>query len=155
MSVQHAPATHPPDAALYWRAGLWVGLIIGWLVMLLYLWSAFATFPSPERLAQPRMVRIPTLGSIALVAGRSALELAVVLALLWPRSGRAWELRLFVAAALLTGWFFATTPLSVSIVDWVHRRWLAATALALMLSLLAALIARLTTRIRNRAAGGT
>jgi hypothetical protein len=133
-------------SGLHWRVALWVGLIGGWLVMLLYLWSAFATFPSAERLEHTRMVRIPTLRSIALLAGRSAIELAGLLALLWPWHGRRFTLRLFAAATLLAGWFLATTPLSLSAAGWVHRRWLAAMALGLVIALAAAVAASLVRR---------
>lgn len=147
-----ASSSHPPEAESHWRVGLWAGLIVGWLVMLVYLWSAFATFPSAERLEQARTVRIPTLRTLALIGARSTIELGLVLALLWPWFRRHYEIRIFAAVALLTGWFLATTPLSVSAVDWVHRRWLAATMVALMISLFIALAARLVTMTRNRRA---
>jgi hypothetical protein len=116
-----------------WRLAVWLGLILGWLVMLLHLWSAFATLPSPERLEQTRMVAIPTLQTLAFLVGRSALELAAVLAVLWPWRGRHYGLRVVAAAALLAVWFVATTPLSLSAIGWVHRRWLATTVAGLLL----------------------
>jgi hypothetical protein len=138
---------------LYWRLALWAALILGWLVMLLHLWSAFATFPTAERLEQARMVRIPTLRSIALLAGRSALELAAVLALLWPwRPGR-YTLRLCVAGTLLAGWFLATTPLTLSAAGWVHRRWLAATTAGLILACSATAVVGLADRVRRHRDG--
>lgn len=135
---------------MHWRIALWAGLVIGWLVMLLYLWSAFATLPSPERLEQARTVRIPTLRTVAVLVVRSGVELAAVLALLWPWSRRLFEVRMFAAGSLLTGWFLATTPLSMSTVDWVHRRWLAAMVVVLMTGLLVVLTARLLVRTRHR-----
>lgn len=132
-----------------WRLGIWIGLILGWLVMLLYLWSGFATFPSAERLEQSRMTAIPTLRTVATLAARSAAELGVVLALLWPQWSRFWASRLLAAALLLAGWFIATTPLTLSTVDWVHRRWIAATAAVLLLCsilVFAVQLARIATR---------
>jgi hypothetical protein len=140
-------------SGLYWRLALWAALVMGWLVMLLHLWSAFATFPTAERLEQARMVRIPTLRSIALLAGRSALEITALLALLWPwRPGR-YTLRLCVAGALLAGWFLATTPLTLSAAGWVHRRWLAATAAGLVLACIATALVGLASRLRRPRVG--
>jgi hypothetical protein len=135
---------------MYWRLGVWLACIVGWLVMLLHLWTAFATFPTPERLEQARLVAIPTLQTVALLAGRSAVELAAVLALLWPMSARAWARRAFAAALLLGAWFLLTTPLSLSAVGWVHRRWLAALAAGLLVVSVLTALARLVPRLRAR-----
>ena len=133
---------------LHWRLAVWAALVLGWLVMLLHLWSAFATFPTAERLEQARMVRIPTLRSIALLAGRSAIEVGALLALLWPWRPRRYTLRLCVAGTLMAGWFLATTPLTLSAAGWVHRRWLAATAAGLVLACVVTAVARLALRVR-------
>jgi hypothetical protein len=135
---------------MYWRLALWIALIVGWLVMLLQLWSAFATFPSPERLEQARMVPIPTLQTVALLAGRSAAELAMVLAVLWPWRARAYPARILGAAVLIGGWFVVITQLSLSAVAWVHRRWLAAMSGGLLLAFLAAAAAWLVAATRVR-----
>jgi hypothetical protein len=116
-----------------WRLGVWISLILGWLLMLLHLWAAFASFPSAERLEQTRMTAIPTLQSLAWLVGRSGLELLAVLAALWPWRAGFWTARVFAAALLLVIWFIATTPLTLSAMVWVHRRWIAAMALALLL----------------------
>lgn len=99
--------------------------------MLLYMWTAFATLPSAERLGHSRMMPIPTLQTWALLALRSGLELGALLLLLLPRWPRYFALRMIAAALLLAGWFLATTPLTLSAMHWVHRRWLAAMAVAL------------------------
>jgi hypothetical protein len=112
-----------------WRLGLWSLLIVAWLVTLLYMWTAFATFPSAERLEQSRPMPIPTLGTAAMLAARSAAELGVLLALLWPWWRRWYPGRALLAAVAAGGWFLATTPLSLSAMGWVHRRWLAAMVL--------------------------
>jgi hypothetical protein len=125
---------------------LWVGLVLGWLVMLLQMWSAFATVPSADRLAESRMMQIPTLQTLAALAVRSAVELGVVLVLLLPGWRSHYRLRLLGTALLLAVWFIGTTPLTLSVMHWVHRRWLAAMTLALFLSLLVAAVAGLLRR---------
>lgn len=136
-----------------WRLGLWLGLILGWLVMLLYLWAGFATFPSPDRLEQSRMMAIPSLRTVAMLGLRSAAELAAVLVLLLPWWGRFWALRLLGASLALSAWFIATTPLTVSAVHWVHRRWIAGMAFVLLLSCCVVVAARLA-RLAQRSADG-
>lgn len=130
------------DAAFYARLAVWVALILGWLTMLLYAWSAFATFPSAERLEQSRMAPIPTLRSLALLGVRSAVELTVLLVLTWPWRSRAYATRLALAAGLLVAWFVLTTPLTLSMTEWVHRRWLAAVTAAVVVAFLVVLAAR-------------
>jgi hypothetical protein len=134
---------------MHWRLAVWLACIVGWLVMLLQLWTAFATFPTPERLEQARLVAIPTLQTVALLAGRSALELAAVLALLWPLHRRAWTRRVLAAAVLLAAWFLLTTPLSLSAIGWVHRRWLAAMVTGLLVVSALAGLARLVALLRG------
>jgi hypothetical protein len=143
---QEAAAGAPARAALrgvWWRVGLWAVLILGWLVMLLYMWQAFATFPSAERLEHSRMMAIPSLQTAALLAARSALELGAVLLLLWPWRAGFYPARALAAAIGLGAWFLVTTPLSISAMSWVHRRWLAAMVAALVLTCVASAAARL------------
>jgi hypothetical protein len=134
-----------------WRIALSAVLVLGWLVMLSYLWSAFATLPSAERLEQTRLMPIPTLQGLALLAARSAAELGGVLLLTAPW-WRLYALRLLAAAVLLAAWFFATTPLSLSAMHWVHRRWLAAMIVGL---LGCAMIAGATRLLQPAAAKGS
>lgn len=122
------------------RALLCVALFISWLVMLRYAWQAFSSLPSPERLEQSRMARIPTLGAVGWLAVRSACELTVLTALTWPVR-RRYATRLAVAAVLLPLWFVATAPLTLTIMEWVHRRWLAGVWLAVLGALVATIIA--------------
>jgi hypothetical protein len=140
---------------MQWRLVLWTLFILGWLAMLLHLWSAFATFPSAERLEQSRLVAIPTLRTVALLAGRSMLELAAVLALLWPWRARAYLARILVAAVLLATWFVLTTPLSLSAATWVHRRWLAAMVVTLLAAAAVSLAASGARLLRARLRGGS
>lgn len=130
------------DHGFRWRLALWALLILAWLVTLLYMWSAFATFPSAERLEQSRPVPIPTLGTAALLVLRSAAELGALLALLWPWWRRWYPGRALLAAAAAGGWFLFTTPLSLSAMSWVHRRWLAAMAVVALAAFLASGAAR-------------
>lgn len=125
-----------------------MALILSWLVMLLYAWSAFATFPSTERLERSHMAAIPTLATVAWLVVRSALELTVLLALLWPWSRRYYALRTATAALLLPVYFLLTAPLTLTLVEWVHRRWLAAVELALIAVLIGAAIGALAGRLR-------
>lgn len=141
--MQNTPAGAMRDPQT-WRTLAWAALVLGWLYMLLNLWSAFATFPSAERLEQSRLVAIPTLQSLALLVGRSVVELAVVLGLTWPWRARLWITRVWAAAVIVAAWFLATTPLSVSATTWVHRRWLAALVAGLAAIGLLAILARLT-----------
>jgi hypothetical protein len=137
--------------ARLWRLLVWCVLVIGWLYMLLRMWDSFATFPTEERLEHSRTVAIPTLQSLALLMGRSAIELAVVLALTWPWAARRWAARAWAAALLLAAWFIATAPLTLSGVMWVHRRWLAATALFLAVAGTVSAAAWVIRRIRRPA----
>jgi hypothetical protein len=147
MTEAPAGATRQPDP---WRLAVWAALILGWLFMLLQLWSAFATFPTDERLEHSRMVAIPTLRSLALLGARSVAELAVVLGLTWPWAGRAWLARVWLAASALAVWFIATAPLSLSVTMWVHRRWLAAMVAGLVAVAAVTMLARLTRAVGRR-----
>jgi hypothetical protein len=138
---------------LPWRLALWAALVLGWLIMLLYMWSAFSTFPTAERLEHSRMMPIPSLRTLGLFMIRSGLELGAVLALLWPWQARAFLVRMVTAALLLATWFFVTTPLTLSMMHWVHRRWLAAMVVGLLLCAVAALPVRLFLHRRRDADG--
>jgi hypothetical protein len=134
--------SEPRSPGFYLRLAAWLGVALSWLVMLLFAWSAFATLPSPERLGQTRMVPIPTLRSVLLLLLRSGAEALVLLGLLWPWSSQAWTRRCAAAAVLFTTWFITTTPLSLSALDWVHRRWLALVTAAAIVTFMASVIAR-------------
>jgi hypothetical protein len=115
-----------------WRFAVWFGLLIGWLVMVPLLWSAFASLPSEARLQQTRMAAIPTLGTFFTTLTVSVLELCVLLALLWPWRARRYGTRLALAAAAAFTWFLLTTPLSITRLQWIHRRWLFAVIVVLV-----------------------
>lgn len=125
-------------------------LVVSWLVMLYYAWRAFSTLPSPERLEHSRMARIPTLGAVGWLVLRSGTELVVMTALAWP-ARRRYATRLAFTVVLLPIWFVVTTPLTLTIMEWVHRRWLAGVWLALVCALLVAIAAGVVARRRNGA----
>ncbi|HEX6588936.1 MAG TPA: hypothetical protein VF039_07935 [Longimicrobiales bacterium] len=106
------------------RFVFWLLLIASWIALLPFLWSAFSTVPSAERLAQSHTVEIPTLGTLARVVLVSALELGVALAAAWPRA-RLYVARLAAGALVLATWFIASAPLGITRLEWTHRRWLA------------------------------
>jgi hypothetical protein len=130
------------------RLAVTAALVLGWLAFLLLAWQAFATVPDAERLAQSRMAAIPTLQTLALIMLRSGLELAALAALTWPRR-RLYTARLGLAAALLAIYFVVTTPLSVSALQWTHRRWLATIAAGLFLAFTGFAAARLAQRLAS------
>ena len=119
----------------------WLALIASWLVLLPLLWSAFSDVPSPERLQQQRTVGIPTLATLGWTIAKSFAELTAVLALAWPR-GRWYAARLWAAAIGLAAWFVYSTPLGITKLEWVHRRWLAAVIVSLVVAGAAAGVAR-------------
>lgn len=123
------------------RVALTLLLVLGWLILLPLLWKAFSTLPTPERLEQSRMARIPTLQSLRFVVGRSALELIAVVAMTWPHA-RWYAARLAFTALGLAAWFLYSTPLSVSRMEWLHRRWLVISVLLVVLGLLLELTVR-------------
>lgn len=132
------------------RIGFWAMLIVSWVVMVGYMWEALTTVPSAERLEETRMAVIPTPRTFFTAAAFSALELAVVLAALWPWRPAYYANRLGITALALATWFVMTTPMGVSEMDWVHRRWL----VFMVLATVVALVVTLGHRVARRLAGG-
>jgi hypothetical protein len=128
------------------RLGFWGALIGSWVVMVAYMWDALTTIPSAERLEETRMAVIPTPRTFAAAVIFSALELGVVLAALWPWRPDWYAARMAVAAMALITWFIITTPMGLSQMDWVHRRWLGFMILALAAGLVVHLVYRLVRR---------
>jgi hypothetical protein len=112
-------------------------LALSWPVMLALMWQAFWTVPPPEVLEQTRFVQPPTFGSLRHTVLLSAAELAALALWLWP--GRHYVPRLLFSPILLSLYFIFTTPLGLTTVDQVHRRWLA--LWILLLGLIALLVA--------------
>jgi hypothetical protein len=129
-----------------------VGLLASWVVLVPLMWNAFSTVPSLERLAQSRMVEIPTLRTVGWLVARSAAEIGVVLGLLVPWKPRRYLARLWLATVALAAWFLATTPLGLTRMSWLHRRWLVLVGASLLVAAVWATLARL--RSVSRAAPG-
>ena len=82
----------------------------------------------------------------------SGMELAVILAALWPWRPTLYATRLAVTALALVTWFIMTTPMmELSRMDWVHRRWLAFLILTVLGALVVLLLYRLVRRITSGA----
>ena len=134
----------------YARIGFWIVLLASWAAAVAFMWDALTTVPSAERLEESRMVAIPGPRTFFAAAVFSAIELAAVLAALWPGWPRYYATRLAVTALALVTWFLMTVPMEVSRMDWVHGVWLAflvvSTAAALAVLLLYRLVRRIATR---------
>lgn len=133
----------------------WLALAASWVVLLPFLWSAVSTLPSAERLEQTRTVAIPSLGSFLRVMAMSAAELAVTLLLTWPTWRRAYTFRLLGAAALLGAWFVFSAPMSLTRLEWAHRRWLALLAFAVLAAGAYRLFRGMMRRLRPRPVGNS
>lgn len=131
----------------------WAFLVVTWVVAVYYLWDAMTTIPSAERLERSKMVAIPTPRTFFAAAAFSAMELAVVLAALWPWRTQYYATRLAVTALVMGTWFVLTTPMQLSRMDWVHRRWLALVILTLVVALGAVLLYRLARRLAGSRRG--
>lgn len=118
--------------------------------MLPMLWTAFATVPSMERLAQSRMVEIPTLRTVGLLVARTTLEAGILLALLAPWIPTRYLTRLWLAVVGVGAWFLATTPLGLTRMSWIHRRWLALVWVVLLGAAAVATGVRGVARLRSR-----
>lgn len=125
------------------RVALWVLLAVSWAVALAYMWEAMTRLPTDERLERSRLTHIPTPRTFMAAAIFSALELGIVLAALWPWRPAFYASRLAVTALALITWFIITTPMTLSRMDWVHRRWLAFATAAVLLALVATVVARI------------
>lgn len=139
------------------RWTLWGLLVLGWVVAVGYMWDGLTTIPSADRLEQTRMAAIPTPRTFYTAAAFSAMELAVVLVALWPPWTGLWSTRLACMVLALVTWFIMTTPMDLSRMDWVHRRWLAFTTLLVLGALVTQLGYGLVRRLmaRERSTGST
>lgn len=133
------------------RRGFWLLLAVSWVIAVWYMWDAMSAIPSAERLEQTRLAEIPGPRRFFTAAAFSAMELAVVLAVLWPWRTELYASRLAVTALAIVTWFVSTTPLDLSRMDWVHRRWLAFLALAVVAALAILLVYRAVRAVGKRA----
>lgn len=131
------------DPKVEWvRRGFWLLLALSWVVAVWYMWDAMTTVPSAERLQESRLMEIPGPRRFFTAAAFSAMELGVVLAALWPWRPAYYATRLAVTALAVLTWFITTTPMNLSHMDWVHRRWLAFLVAAQMAALVVLLVYR-------------
>lgn len=132
------------------RIAFWALLALSWLVAVAFMWEAMSRVPSAERLEESKLVVIPTPQTFLTAAIFSGMELAIVLAALWPWKPDFYASRLGVTALTLVTWFIMTTPMDLSRMDWIHRRWLAFLIVASLVALLALLLYRLSRHLVTR-----
>lgn len=146
------PGARTDDARLaeWARRAFWLLLIASWVVAVWYMWEAMTTVPSAARLQETRLVEVPGPRRFFAATAFSAMELTVVLAVLWPWRIEYYASRLAIAALAIVTWFVSTTPVDLSRMDWVHRRWLAFLALATLVALAIVLVSRAVGALRDR-----
>lgn len=132
------------------RIAFWVVLAMSWVVAVVYMWDATTRVPSAERLEESKLVAIPTLQTFLTAAIFSGMEAALVLALLWPWKPDFYASRLGITGLGLVTWFIMTTPMDLSRMDWIHRRWLAFMFMAVTMALLVLLLYRLWRAVAGR-----
>lgn len=123
------------------RFGLWALLIAGWAAAVWLMWAALGTGPSDPRL-ESSPIASPTMRTFYAAALFSGLELALILAVLWPGRAEYYATRLAVCAMALGTWFVMTTRLDATGMDRVHRQWLLAMIAVLVIALIATLLYR-------------
>ncbi len=126
-------------------------LTIAWLVSVPFMWKAVSTVPSAARLQamQSRIMHVPSPATFLRTTGRSFLELAGLLLLLWPGWRRLWLVRLLVAFLALAAWAVLTMPLELTELEWVHHRWLVGSDILLMVALVVTVTARIVGAVQR------
>ena len=147
MSYESAPERPRESRA---RIVFWSLLALSWVVAVALMWDAMTTVPSAERLEESKLVVIPTPRTFFTAAIFSAMELAIVLAALWPWRSELYATRLAGTSLALVTWFIMTTPMDLSRMDWVHRRWLAFMTAATLAGLVLLLLYRLFRTVRRQ-----
>ncbi len=134
-----------------WRLLLLAALVVSWLVSVPYMWKSVTTVPSAARLQamQSRIMHVPSPTTFLKTTGQSFVELAVVLALLWPWWCRFWLARLVLAFLGLAVWAVITMPLELTELEWVHHRWLVGADLLLLIGIVTTIVARLLRAVRS------
>ena len=115
------------------RTAVAVLIAISWVVLLILMWRAYRTVPSAEQLADARHIRPPLPTDFYFNLLSSTVEAVVLIILLWPGWVRRYVLRAVAALLGLVVWFFMTVPLDLNTMEWLHRRWLAAMVLLMLL----------------------
>ncbi|MBW3552053.1 MAG: hypothetical protein KY466_01015 [Gemmatimonadetes bacterium] len=127
------------------RFGLWALLIAGWAVAVWLMWVGMGSGPSDPRL-ETSPIASPTMRTFYAAALFSGLELAVILAILWPPRPEYYATRLAVSVTALATWFVLSTRIDATGMDRVHRQWLIAMIAMLAVALAATLLYRATRR---------
>lgn len=138
-----------PRLARRLRLAFCLALTAAWAVAVYYMWDAMTTVPTAGRLEQSRMAEIPTPTTFYAAVFMSGFELAVVLAILWPWRPEYYASRIGFAALALVTWFVMTTPMDLTRMDWVHRRWLAFMIVTLAVGLVGIGVYRAARRLRG------
>ena len=131
------------------RFGLWGLLVAGWAVAVWLMWAALGTVP-PEGPPEDSPLTSPTMRTFFAAALFSGLELAVVLAILWPRRAEYYAPRLALCALALATWLVLTAGIDDTGMDRVHRQWLVAVIVVLLVALLGTLLYRALPAGRTR-----
>ncbi|HEY0671894.1 MAG TPA: hypothetical protein VGD27_06495 [Longimicrobiales bacterium] len=131
-----------------WRVRAFIAgtVLVSWAVLLVLMWRAYHTLPTPEQLADERHVRPPLPIDFYRNVATSTAELVFLALLLWPWRARHYIVRLLIAALVLIVWFFLSVPMDLNTMEWLHRRW---QALMVLLLIICAAIYPLLTRIRH------
>ncbi len=158
MSEEGAPAGATPPAAAsgprhrpLGRLLLLAALVVSWLVSVPYMWKSVTTVPSAARLQamQSRIMHVPSPATFLKLTGQSFVELAILVALLWPWWRPFWLARLVVAVLGLFAWAVLTLPLELTDLEWVHHRWLVGADVLVLLALVASVVARFVGAVRS------
>lgn len=106
---------------------------LSWVLLALMMWRAFRSVPSAADLADARHVRPPLPVDFYANLAISAGEAVFLSLMLWAGRSRRYTMRAVLALLALVVWFFATVPLDLNTMEWLHRRWLASMAFLLLL----------------------
>lgn len=131
------------------RFALLALLVVGWVLAVSLMWGTLDTAPSDPRLAGSPL-GAPTMRTFYAAALFSALELALILAILWPGRTEYYALRLGICVLALATWLVTTPRGDASGLDRVHRQWLIAMIALLAAALLGTLLYRGARRMGRR-----
>lgn len=117
----------------YWfRVALVLLAGVSWVALIVMMWQEYHTLPTAAELADERHVRPPLPFDLYKNIGTSVVEVLFITILLWPGWTRRFILRAIAAVAVLVVWFFATVPMDLNQMEWLHRRWLALMVVAIL-----------------------
>lgn len=131
------------------RFGLVALLVVGWALAVWLMWGALDTGASDPRL-EAAPLATPTMRTFYAAALFSALELALIVAILWPGRAEYYAGRLGVCVLALATWLVITPGSDAIGMDRVHRQWLTTMIVLLAGALLGTLLYRASRRVRRR-----